>query len=241
MTEPLPRMADLTPQGAVERILAIGQCLPGTPGWICYRKLKRRLADRSFHIFDQLLSRLGPDDIAIDLGANVGEITTRMAATGAMVHAFEPDPETFEHLTLNTQNFPNVMLHQAAVGAEDGIVTLFRPPSWKDEERRRSASKANSILTGSRTDGFDAAGEVTLIDFAKFLTTLPKPAALIKVDIEGAEWAMLDAVRARAMDRFDAMFVETHERFDLSILPHAKALQAEFAGRDHPYINLYWK
>lgn len=52
---------------------------------------------------------------------------------------------------------------------------------------------------------------------------------------------MIDAVMDRAPDRFEAMFVETHERFDLSILPRARALQDRFAATDAPYVNLYWK
>lgn len=234
-------MRDIGPRGAFERFLDLGQRLPGRAGWICYRKLKRRISDRSYEVFDRIADRIGPGDIAIDLGANVGEITGRLAASGATVHAFEPDPETFAHLARNTAGLDNVVLHQAAVSDRDGSVTLFRPPSWRDEDSRRSASKANSIVQSDRTAGFDRAGEVPLVDFARFLNTLPAPAKLVKVDIEGAEWDMIDAVMDRAPDRFEAMFVETHERFDLSILPRARALQDRFAATDAPYVNLYWK
>lgn len=234
-------MRDLRPETPLEKLLDLGQHLPGALGWICYRKLKRRLSNRSYAVFDQMLEQIGAGDIVIDLGANVGEITQQMAATGATVHAFEPDPETFTHLQNATKDLNNVVLHQAAVGGEDGTVTLFRPPSWQDEQSRRSASKANSIMTGDRTAQFDAACEVELIDFARFLNELPTKVKVIKVDIEGAEWAMLRAVEARALDRFDAMFIETHERFDLSILPEVRAMQARFAQMDRPYINLYWK
>src|SRR5215213_9742927 len=36
---------------------------------------------------------LKPGDLAIDCGANVGEITARMRASGATVYAFEPNPQ----------------------------------------------------------------------------------------------------------------------------------------------------
>lgn len=237
----MDRVSDLRPTDLTERLFAAGQGLPGGLGWICYRKLKRRYADRSIEVFGRMLDALGPGDIAIDLGANVGEVTLQLAATGATVHAFEPDPETFEHLTAATAGRDNVILHNAAVGGRDGTVTLYRPPSWQDEAQRRSASKANTIVANDRSAGFDAGAEVPLVDFARFLNELPKAASLIKVDIEGAEWDMLDAVEARAMDRFDAMFIETHERFDLSILPALRARQARYAAMDRPYVNLYWK
>ena len=57
----------------------------------------------------------------------------------------------------------------------------------------------------------------------------------------GAEWDMLDVVEERAMDRFQFMFVETHERFDLSILPDVKKRIARYAQLEAPYINLFWK
>ena len=237
----MDKVSDLKPTDLAETVFALGQNLPGRAGWLFYRKLKRRFADRSAKVFDRMVAALGPDDIAIDLGANVGEITTRLATTGAQVHAFEPDPETFAHLQTALAGHGNVHLHNAAVGGRDGTVTLYRPPSWQDETRRRSASKANTIVANDRSAGFNPGAEVPLVDFARFLNELPKPAKLIKVDIEGAEWDMLDAVEARAMDRFEAMFIETHERFDLSILPMLKARQARYAATDRPYVNLYWK
>jgi hypothetical protein len=83
--------------------------------------------------------------------------------------------------------------------------------------------------------------EVDVIDFARFLHDLPHPARLVKVDIEGAEWPLLRAVFERALDRFDAMFVETHERFDRQIMPEARRLQRLAGDLRRPYINLYWK
>ena len=236
----LDKVSDLKPRDTLEKIFAAGQHLPGRAGWVFYRKLKRRYANHTINVFERMVAQLGPDDIAIDLGANVGVITAKLAQTGAQVHAFEPDPETFEHLSAAMAQFPNVHLHNAAVSGRDGTITLYRPPSWQDETKRRSASKANTIVANDRSSSFDIGAEVPLVDFARFLNDLPKPAKLIKVDIEGAEWDVLDAVEERAFDRFDAMFVETHERFDLSILPTLKARQLRYAALDRPYINLYW-
>jgi FkbM family methyltransferase len=185
------------------------------------------------------VERLGPGDIAIDLGANAGEITRRLAQTGAEVHAFEPDPDTFARLRENVGTFGNVILHNKAAGAEAGTVPIFRPASWY-EGREASASKAVSVQTRQPDGGVRAAGTVEMIDFSAFLNDLPRPAALVKVDIEGSEWALLDRVLAEARGRFDAMFVETHERFDRSVLPRLKRMQREFASWDRPYVNLYW-
>jgi FkbM family methyltransferase len=231
--------ATLAPRGGFETAMAALSRLPGEAGWIGYRKLKRRIGHRTMGDFHRFVERLGPGDIAIDLGANAGEITRELAQTGAEVHAFEPDPDTFARLRDNVGAFDNVVLHNKAAGAEAGTVPIFRPPSWY-EGREASASKAVSVLTDSRTEGFVSAGTVEMIDFSAFLNDLPRPAALVKVDIEGSEWALLDRVLAEARGRFDAMFVETHERFDRSVLPRLKRMQREFASWDRPYVNLYW-
>jgi hypothetical protein len=37
------------------------------------------------------------------------------------------------------------------------------------------------------------------------------------------------------------MFVETHERFDKSVVPEAISLQRFAASLSAPYINLFWE
>jgi FkbM family methyltransferase len=231
--------AKFAPEGAVEKALALAQNLPGPPGRYFYGKLKRRLTDRTLHLFDEAVNSLVPGDIAIDLGAHVGNITRRLAETGATVHAFEPDPVAFGLLRTNVAGLANVTIHQAAAGDHDGRAVLHATRAHDPSSGR--PSRANSIVRRDRKMNLADGVEVPLVDFARFLRELPRPARLVKVDIEGAEWAILRAVLDRALDRFDAMFVETHERFDRSIMPEARRLQRFAAGLERPYLNLYWK
>lgn len=231
--------ATLKACGPVEQAFALLSRLPGWIGRVGYRKLKRRIAIRARAEFDRLAASLGPGDIAIDLGANVGDFTRRLAATGAEVHAFEPDPDTFAVLAERLADLPNVRLHNMAAGDRAGTVPILRPQSWY-QGAERSASKAVTVIETARSSGFVQAGTVAMIDFAEFLRALPRPASLVKVDIEGAEWGLLDAVLGRAGDRFAAMFVETHERFDPVRVPQVQALQQRFRRQPRPYVNLYW-
>ena len=227
-------------QGTTEKLLALVAHMPGHLGYVGFRKLKRRIGRRSEAVFRDCIAQLRPGHIAIDLGANIGTITAELAATGALVHAFEPDPETFLHLSTRFAGQENVILHNAAVGGRDDRVTLYRPASWEDEARRRSASKAISVSEMAARRGFIPSGEVELMDFSRFIKTLPGDVQLVKMDIEGAEWDVLEALEARAPGRVQAMFVETHERIDPDKRPLVRRKQAEFAARDTPYINLYW-
>lgn len=225
----------------MERTLAFLSKLPGHLGYIAFRKLKRRIGQRSETTFQDCVAQLRPGHIVIDLGANVGVITEELAATGAHVHAFEPDPETFQHLSARLAGHDNVTLYNAAAGGRDGTVTLYRPASWQDEKMRRSASKAVSVADNAAQRGFDASGDVEMIDFARFIKSLDGDVQLVKMDIEGAEWDVIDALETRAPGSFQAMFVETHERLDAATRPLVRRKQAEYAVQPSPYINLYWR
>jgi hypothetical protein len=49
-------------------------------------------------LFNRFLTGLKPGGIAIDCGANVGDIATKLAKTGIRVYAFEPNPYAFQKL-----------------------------------------------------------------------------------------------------------------------------------------------
>jgi FkbM family methyltransferase len=231
------RAADIIPEGALERALALGERVPGAFGAFCYRRLKRRLSARSVPLFGEAVRQLRPGDLAIDLGAHIGNLTAAMAATGATVHAFEPEPHAFAKLAARFADAPNVVLHQVAASDRDGRTLMHRPASQSQDRPSRAASIARRDRKMNLTDGV----EVPTIDFAAFLLRLPSRVRLIKMDIEGAEWAVLRALFDRALDRFDILFVETHERFDPALLAEARRLQRLAASLERPYVNLYWK
>ena len=56
-----------------------------------------------------LRAALGPGDVCIDLGANIGEVTVPLAETGATVHAFAPDHDTFAQLKSACARHPSAM------------------------------------------------------------------------------------------------------------------------------------
>src|SRR3546814_18975654 len=54
---------------------------------------------------------------------------------------------------------------------------------------------------------------VEAVDFAAFLEAMDRPVALLKMDIEGAEVAVLERLLARGLhDRIERAFVEVHDR-----------------------------
>lgn len=221
------------------RLLAAAQSLPGYFGRSARRKLLRRYGRYSVAAFDGFLGRIGPQDAVLDLGANEGVFTTKLAATGAMVHAYEPDPEAFARLTRAVAGLANVRLYNAAVAARPGLLRLSR--------KKRAAgghdTVASSIVFDNRgKDGGGSDGvEVEVVGFAEALARCGQRVALVKMDIEGAEFDILEQVfAAPAAFDFDAMFVETHERIAPEKTALIDRLRREAAGLPQRYVNLYW-
>lgn len=231
-------MASYQPETLFQRLLARLEPLDNAIGRSAGRKLKRRYVRRSLAAFEARAARLGPGDTCLDLGANLGAFTWRLAATGAHVHAFEPDPETFARLTEAVGHLPNVTLHQKAVGATSGTVHLRRAIGYAEDPGRWS--QASSVVF--RQD--DRFGPDTIaveqVAFRDLLAGLPH-IALIKMDIEGAERAILaDILEGDMPPSFDALFAETHETQAPETLADVRRLRRLAARIDAPYIDLYW-
>lgn len=97
------------------------------------RRQKRNLRKANAEGFlAGVCAMLRPGDLALDLGANMGVVTAVLAATGADVVAFEPDPLAFATLQDKFADQPNVSLVQAAVGVGSGTVRLMRADNFGD-------------------------------------------------------------------------------------------------------------
>jgi len=233
-------MSTLPPPPRADGLLRWLESAPGYLGRAASRERRLRGKARNQAAFDAALARLGPGDICHDLGANVGEVTRRMAATGARVHAWEPDPDTFEKLKAALGDLPNVTLHRAAVGAEDGTVTLRRMIPRRGS--RLDPSLGSSVVMENPQMSREDCVEVEQVAFRRVLETGGGHAALIKMDVEGAEVPILRALVADGPEaaRFDAMFVETHEWQEPRLHPEIVALRRALAAPGWPAINLYW-
>ncbi len=176
----------------------------------------------------------------IDLGANVGDYTRMMASVAKQIIAFEPDPWTFDILQANVADLQNVKLEKVAAGTHEGRVLLYRHVRFRDEPALHSGS---SSLIASKTNVAEQdAVEVRQIDFIAYLERLNEGIGTLKVDIEGAEVDLLEALldRPEIMKRIDYIFVETHERRIPGHGPRVKLLRDRVQKIQRPRINLYW-
>jgi FkbM family methyltransferase len=190
-----------------------------------------------------ICAMLKPGDLALDLGANMGMVTERLAATGAEVIAYEPDPFAFAALQTKFVGQVNVTLVNAAVGVGSGSVRLMRADNFDDNPT--GASVKSTILDGGRRIDAGNAVEVPLLDFPTILRELTGrhgEIAFVKMDIEGAELEILEVMQREGLfAQVRSLVAETHERKFRELRDRYKALRASVAAEfPDGRVNLDW-
>jgi FkbM family methyltransferase len=179
-----------------------------TPGRLWYLLRTRWREGRSLRRL--AAAGLARGDIAIDCGANVGEITARMRAAGAEVYAFEPNPQAYAALQQRFAGDPGVHCLQKAVDDQPGTVKLFMHQRAAENPLMWSVG---SSLVGTKSNvSADSFVEVEAVDLAAFIAALPQPVKVLKIDVEGVECRLLKRLfQTEAISRVEHVFVETHE------------------------------
>ena len=138
-------------------------------------------------------SVLRPGDVAIDVGAHIGFFTIELAATvGARghVYAFEPLPSNLELLEQSIrENYfeSRVTLERAAVSDKNGTATL--------RYAAQSLNTGGAFLSEASVEGLGAlsSSAVRTVRLDDYKTR--GPVRLIKMDVEGAEPAVVAGAR----------------------------------------------
>jgi FkbM family methyltransferase len=195
---------------------------------------------RALAEFDARLPMIGPDDLCLDLGANVGLFSQAMAARGCKVHAYEPDPVAWDLLVRNVGHLPNVTLHNCAVAATAGTYRLRRSRDFAADPVEATTMSSIVLTDPGRfqdEDGIDVEARA----FRDVVAGFGRRVALVKMDIEGAEFDILRQVFANplAFD-IDAIFCETHERDAYAEFSEIDRMRRASEGLERPYVNLYW-
>ncbi|MFM7671162.1 MAG: FkbM family methyltransferase [Bacteroidota bacterium] len=183
--------------------------------------------------------RLMKGDLVLDCGANVGLITRYLSTTGANVIAFEPDPRAFALLQKRCAHLPNVTLYNEGVWDKQDSLPLFDHAEGLESDT--AFTVGSSLISQKKNVDTNRSRQVPLIDLVAYLRSLPKRVSLIKLDVEGAEIAILKKILAeKAWDLFDRMYVETHETKIPEQIPELEQIKKQLAEHQITHIKLNW-
>ena len=156
---------------------------------------------------------LAPRTIA-DLGANTGISVRflRVLYPAATIVAAEPDPANFERLAANVSGDGATSIVQAAVAPDHGRATFYAASEgWASSLEPRDDARVVDVATVTMSDLLVHVGG--------------QRADLLKIDIEGGEWPLLEA--GDVQDASDCLVGELHFD-DRHTLADAKRLLADF-------------
>jgi FkbM family methyltransferase len=156
------------------------------------------------HFAELFRCLVGPGDRCVDVGANVGVHTVRLAklvGSRGEVIALEPDEQVANraHRNIMLNELSNARIINAAAGDEAGSkVQLYRPDA-QDKNRGRASLLRHSYLTGN----------VTTVPVVTVDEICSRPVALIKIDVEGYEATVVRGAVA-TIDRYSPAVVFEH-------------------------------
>jgi FkbM family methyltransferase len=190
--------------------------------------------------FRRALKTLSAGKIAIDCGANVGLFTLEMAATGATVHAFEPNAHAFAELQKRSAAFPNVVCHRKAVSDRPGSLKLFLHENADRDPVKWSTGSSTLPFKGNVSkENFET---VEAVDLVAFIEELGGRVALLKIDVEGAEIGILNRlIDSGVHGAVGQVFVEVHDHKISDLIAPTNALRNRIRDEGITNINLDWQ
>lgn len=183
-----------------------------------YLFLRKKLRDiRSNKFYERELPFLSnfikPGDHVIDIGANYGHYTVKMAelCRPGKVYAFEPIPFTNYILTnvVRSCKLENVIIQNNAVTDRPGIISFTVP-----KLSYGAANTGLSHITRSKEAAENAdTVNVNAITLDSFSEGLMERITFIKMDIEGAEYFALKGATALLQKHKPVVLIEISQNF----------------------------
>lgn len=134
----------------------------------------------------------------LDVGANLGVYTTRLALKGVPVYAFEPSPEIFNALCQNVRDLRHVVVSPYALGDKNTETTFYLKES--ENLRYRQLATSEDKRSPKRIDVPVRTLDSLAIDNI----------GLIKIDTEGHEFPILKGAMRTLMEQKPRLIIEIH-------------------------------
>ena len=173
-------------------------------------------------VTETLFRLANPGEIAVDVGANIGYMTSVLAArinssSGGSIWAFEAHPEIFEELKYNVEKWKlqlkntKFKIKSIAVSEQRGILTLGIPDNF--ENNRGMASIVNLDVVDNQPDSICLKTvKVEAISLDELFPN-PEKIGVLKLDVEGYELSVLKGAKNLLQEQRirDCVFEEHRE------------------------------
>jgi len=174
-----------------------------------------------------LRQKRGRIDTVVDVGAHVGffSLCARMLFPKAVIHAYEPNPNLWPHLSKHAI-VADINAVAAAVGLNNGHVSLEFP--------------GDSVFTQTRND---EAGTVKLTSIHDVVENIGGSVDLLKLDCEGAEWEILQDEKSLRLVKSLVMEYHLLGRHTVSELVgwiKKNGFEIQLLAEDHPTCGRLW-
>lgn len=153
-------------------------------------------------------STRGEELVFIDGGAHAGVFSDVVLACGGHCYAFEPNVYLASFLKELYKNNDKISVYQQALGIENKKAMFYNP----GDDLVSQGAGVVKIESWGHKDAY----EVEIINFCEFLQNLISKhgkITLVKLDIEGAEFEILEQIiHQKLYKHIEYIMAETHER-----------------------------
>jgi FkbM family methyltransferase len=186
-----------------------------------------------------------PSRVALDIGANVGDVSHQLLAAGYEVFAFEPHAEVFRQLTGRFHGHPAFHGFPLALGSANETRPLHLAADRSGCNRYRDSTLYSSLLHHAMPDDlvFTSTIPVTVRTLASLHAAghLPPNVGVVKIDTEGFD---LEVIRGMDSHRYPVVVAEYWDQAtpfgESGAMNRLDDLVQEMRSRDyHWYIVFY--
>jgi FkbM family methyltransferase len=143
-----------------------------------------------------------PSDKVIDVGGNRGVYAYQLWKMGAKIEVFEPNPLCSDVLKAWAVGKSSVRVYSVALSSRSGYADLHIPIDVSGTEHDSSASIEYTYVHGR-----DQTVPLQTLDSFRF-----EDVSLIKIDVEGHEYSVIEGAEATIFSSKPALLVEIEQR-----------------------------